>query len=155
MPKPKFCWDACIFIAILTGEQRSEDERQGLFEVIDYVERDAAIVVTSALLRTEVLDRAGSTGVRSALDAMFRRPAFVITDVNAAIADRAAALRQQVLDSGGSIKTPDAIYVATALAHRVDALHTFDERILRLNGAPAVEGLPIVKPRAAQTVLVL
>jgi predicted nucleic acid-binding protein len=155
MPRPKYCWDSCVFISLLTGEPRPEADRIGLFEVVDLVDRDQATIITSALVRTEVLDRTPNSVVRASLDGLFRRPTFVVMDLSGPIADRAGAIRQRVIDEGGSVRTPDAIFIATAIAHRADALHTFDDRLLRLSGSAHVEGLTICKPHAVQTVLPL
>ena len=39
MPKPSYCWDSCVIIALLTGEKRAQDEVDGLREVADLVDR--------------------------------------------------------------------------------------------------------------------
>jgi predicted nucleic acid-binding protein len=145
MQKPKFCWDATIFISHLTGEIRTPEETAGLAEVVDLTDSNRAIIITSSLLHTEVI---GDSRVIAALNALFRRPNFVQMNVSPEISRAAGRIR----DATG-LKTPDAIYVATAIEFRVDALHSFDDHHLRLSGAREVGGLVICKPRGVQTLL--
>ncbi len=155
MPRNRYCWDSSVFIALLTGEERPEEEKAGLLEVADLVERGEAIIVTSSLVRAEVLGDSSTPTVRSALDALFRRPQFVSLDVNATIGERAARLRESLRREGRRLASADAIFVATALAFLADALHTFDDRLLHLSGSPLVDALVICKPQGTQTVLAL
>jgi transposase-like protein len=51
--------------------------------------------------------------------------------------------------SGGSkLKTPDAIHLASAILHRADEFHTFDETLIALSGNVAGHKLTICKPIA-------
>ena len=155
MPKPKYCWDSCIFVTILTGEERSPEELQGLNEVIDLVDRRRALIITSSIVRTEVLDDIDDPKVRQGLDALFRRSSFLTVDVNNAISDKAGELRNRARAANRRLRVPDAIFVATALTHRVDALHTFDDQLLGWSQQTEVDGLLICRPGAEQTILEL
>jgi predicted nucleic acid-binding protein len=142
-----------VVVALLTGEQRDQDEIDGMLEVVDLVDRRQAMLITSAILRTEVLEDINDPTVIERLEAMFRRPSCVMIDTNRAILEKARALRTAVKASKRSLKTPDAIFVATGLLHGADALHTFDDKLLALNGRAEVDGLRIVKPHGVQTLL--
>lgn len=153
MPTPKYCWDSCVFIAILSGEERTPEEKAALLEVVDAADRGAVIIVTSAMARAEVLEDVQQPRVRELFDALFRRPNFLMMDVSAAIAERAGEIRQRARASGRRIESADAAFIATALAHRVDAFHTLDDRLLNLDGSVHVDGLHICKPSGEQTIL--
>lgn len=153
MPLHKFCWDATVFIAILTGEQRSADDMAGLAEVIELADQGRAIIVTSALIHSEAIGRPEYPNVADALRKLFQRPNFIHMDLNPELSRMAGRIREQVFDSGLSLKTEDASYIATAIAYRADALHSFDRDHLRLSGHPAVGGLVICKPKGQQTLL--
>lgn len=155
MAKPKVCWDSTVFIAILTVEERPPEDLQGLKEVIDLVDRRRLTVITSSLVRSEVLDKGYDTGVREKLRNLFRRPSFMIVEANTAISDKAGDIRDALLQSGRKLKTEDATFVATAILHGAQALHTFDDHQLALSGLPAVDGMVITKPQAEQTLLPL
>lgn len=153
MPKPKYGWDSCVFITVLTGEQRDPEEIAALMEVIDAADRANATIVTSTVTLSEVLDDDMSPTVSTQLELLFRRPNFIRFDVSAAVATRAREIRQAARKSGRSIQTPDAQHLATALAVGVDAFHTFDDKLLRLDGSSIVGGLRVCKPQGSQTVL--
>ena len=155
MSSPKFCWDSSVFIALLTAEPRSEEDVAGLSEVIDLVDRREVTVITSSLIRSEVLDDATDPDLRRRLEDLFRRPSCVMVDVNRAISDKAGSLRSACRESGRRLRTPDAVFIATALLHRVDALHSFDDDHLSLSRRPEVDGLLICKPHGTQTILSL
>jgi predicted nucleic acid-binding protein len=158
MRKIKFCWDACVFIAHLKGEERSPEEAAGMREVLELIGTHRATVVTSAIVQSEVLNRAADEAqARDRLRAMLIRPSFVVADANLAISDKAGEFRERVnaSSSGLILKRNDAIYVATAVLYGVDALHTFDPVLLNLDGSPLVDGLRICPPRGTQTTLAL
>ena len=48
-----------------------------------------------------------------------------------------------------SIKTPDALVLATAIIYKVDALHTLEDKMKKLNGSSTVDGLRICAPCGA------
>jgi predicted nucleic acid-binding protein len=153
MRKTRFCWESGIFIAILTGEQRPPEELSGLREVMELVERNVATVVVSASATGEVLNRNDDPTVRERFNALFKTPSFFRADTNQAIWERAAAIREAGVQDGRRIKTPDAVHIATAIEYRVDALHTFDGKLLKLSGKDYVEGLKICTPHAEQMLL--
>lgn len=156
MPSSKVCWDACVFTSLLDGGVgRSPDEVSGLREVVDLVDRSGLIVITSTMIETEVIGEIEDPGVVARLEALFQRPNIVQVAASAEIMRKAGQIRTAARDAGRGIKAADAIYVATALLHHADALHSFDGKVLRLDGHVAVDGLPILKPRADQTILSL
>jgi predicted nucleic acid-binding protein len=154
MPKLKFAWESTIFITHLTGEERTPEEISGLREIVDMVDQHRATIVTSTLVHGEVFSRGVDQTVEEALTALFKKPSFVQLSASPEIMHKVGQIRRAVLDQGLTIKTPDATFIATALAARVEALHSFDERhLLRLSGLPAVDGLIICKPHGTQTLL--
>src|SRR5688500_7892183 len=104
MPKPNFCWDSGVFIAVLTGEQRSSEEIAGMREVVDLVDRNGAIISTSALATSEVLNRPTSPQTREKFEALFRRPNFQMIPANSAIFTLAAEIREGATREGRSIR---------------------------------------------------
>lgn len=148
MPKRKLYWDACVFIALLTNEERPGDEMARLMEVVEMADREEVIIVTSVMTNTEVLDDDESgTFVRGQLDLLFKRPNFVRAALTSQISTLGGELREGVKKLGQNLKTPDATHLATALTHRVHELHTFDPDLLRYNGKEVARGLRICAPR--------
>ena len=154
MQKLRYCWESSVFIALLTDEQRSPEELSGLREVVEIVDQRRGVIVTSTLVHAEVFSRGVNQVVEEALDALFRKPSFVQLSASPEIMNKVGRIRRAVSDLGLSIRTPDATFIATALAARAEALHTFDDRhLIRLSGLPAVDGLVICKPHGTQTLL--
>lgn len=54
---------------------------------------------------------------------------------------------------GSKLKTPDAIHLVTAILHRADEFHTFDETLTALSGNVAGHRLTICKPIAKNSEL--
>lgn len=88
--------------------------------------------------------------LRSRFLQVFERPSYVWINTVPAIHDLAGDLRQAL-----KLRTSDAIHLASAMRIRADALHTFDDGLLKLDGKAAVNNLRICKPRAVQTELAL
>lgn len=154
MPNPNYCWDSGVFIALLTGESaRTAEEIAGMREVVDLVDRGGAIISTSAMAQPEVLSNRANPDTREKFEALFKRQNFQVIPANSAIFTLATEIREEATREGRSIRTPDAIFIATAVAYRLDALHTFDEKLLAVSGRSCARGLLICKPRASQTVL--
>lgn len=154
----KFCWDACLFIAHLNGEARPEAQAAGMREVLEMIRTGKAHIITSAVVSSEVLNRAAdAVRARDSLHIMLARPGFTVVDANLAIATKAGEFRERVNYAGSpfTLKRNDAIYVATAAVYGVDALHTFDPDLLRLNGSPLIDKLVVTEPRGLQTTLAL
>ena len=66
--------------------------------------------------------------------------------VDIRIAELAHDLRNYYAAKGQSLKTPDAIYLATAIHHRATEFHTFDNQLLSMNGNVGGNRLVICKP---------
>lgn len=151
--KSKYCWDAPLFISILEGEQRANGETEALLEVVDAADRGLATIITSVLALAEVLGDATSPDVRVRFESLFRRPNYLMVSLSPAICTTAADVRSAARAERRRIKTPDATYIATAMAYRCDALHTFDDQLVGISGRPYVNGLRICYPAGEQTVL--
>src|SRR5687767_717337 len=97
MRKTSFCWDACIFIAHLKGERRTPEETAGMREVFELIRNRKAVIVTSAIVQSEVLNRAADAAqARDRLRQMLIRPSFIVADANLAISDKAGEFRERV-----------------------------------------------------------
>ena len=155
MSSNKICWDACVFTALLKGEQRPADEISGLREIVDLVDRKKVVLITSALIETEVIGELDDATLQERLEALFQRPNIVQVAASAEILRKAGLIRKAARESNRSLKTPDAVYVATAILHAANSLQTFDDKLLALSESPIVDGLQITKPRGMQTVLQL
>ena len=153
MPPTKCCWDTTVFLAILTGEHHAPDEIAAMMEVVDAADAGRATIISSVTLKSEVLNSDAFPTLRADIDALFSRPNYIMYDVTPGISDLFADIRESARRDGRKIKTSDATFIATAIAHRAAALHTFDHQVIGLHASAHVQGLTICPPRGEQTVL--
>lgn len=154
--KPKYYWDACIFLAWIKDEgvpPRQPREMEGLAEIVDEIDSGRAILVTSTLTSTEVLDSTLTPEQRQRYNLVLKRPSAIRVNVDIRVSEFASAIRDYYLVQNLKVKVPDAIHMATAILVRVDELHTFDPDLLKFNGDVAGHALKICKPVGEQRVM--
>ncbi|MEQ8309507.1 MAG: PIN domain-containing protein [Sphingopyxis sp.] len=132
--KPIIYVDTCVFIAMLTGEQRKDDESLHVAGFAAELERREVIAVTSALTKTEILECTLTDQQRTTMERLIRPPKVQRKDVSSSILDLATEIRnfyQEERRSGRSnlptVETPDAIHLATAIYYDCPRMFTFDE----------------------------
>jgi predicted nucleic acid-binding protein len=162
--KFKYYWDTAPLIAWLTDERREDpSEMSGLAEVLEMVDRDRAVIMTSVLWRAEILDLGLSAVQRRKLDAAFDGLTVIELQVDSRIMELAGEIRafQKKSKSKSEIKyvsVPDAIHLASAIHYEAHEFHTFDGKrkginsggLLTLDGNVAGHRLKICSPRAIQ-----
>ena len=127
---------------------------QGLAEVVSMIDKKEAILITSVVSRTEVLESTLTTKNRGAFDELFKRTNCKLVDLNAPISELAHNIREYYRQQGKKLKTPDCQHLGTAIIYKCDELHTFDEGdMLPLNGNIAGHNLVICKPKGKQMVM--
>jgi predicted nucleic acid-binding protein len=158
MDKPRrIYWDSCIFISYIAGEKRDPFEVAGIDDVVQDVDSNKVILVTSVVARVEVLRDLGDK--KDKFINVLQNPNIQEIDVNKVIAQMAGDIRHQFQQIGiNRLMTPDAIHLATALWTGVDEFHTFDGSgkppgLLDINGHEILKGLRIVKPHSKQPYL--
>ena len=152
---PKYYWDSGLFIAWFKDEKRKPGEMEGLAEVVSMIDKKEAILVTSVITRTEVLESSLSKENKGEFDKLFKRTNCKQVDVDAPISELAHDIREFCKNSTGkNLKTPDSTHLATAIIYECHELHTFDEDdMISLNGNVAGHNLIICKPKGKQGVL--
>lgn len=162
--KPRFYWDTAPLIAWITNEKRDDpSEMDGLAEVVEMVERGAAVLMTSVLWRAEVLDLNLSKPQRKRLEETFDGRSFIELSIDGRILDLASEIRtvqrsSKKKDVLKNIRTPDAIHLATAIQYEATEFHTFDGKrsganpggLLTLDGNVGGHRLKICVPHANQ-----
>src|SRR5580765_7066422 len=66
-------WDACIFLAWLQDETLDPGIMEGIEDTVRRVHNNQAILVTSIMTRTEVLDSRMPKAARDKFDNLFKR----------------------------------------------------------------------------------
>lgn len=147
-----YCWDTSVLLALLMGgeDNRTPEEVIGLRAAVDDISSGRATLVTSALIFAEVLPGAMGPQRYEIFERFFERENVEVYEVSAAIARSAGDVRRRATEQGWKLAAEDALFIATALAARSEALHTFDTDQLRL--APTFrDDLVICRPTGMQT----
>jgi predicted nucleic acid-binding protein len=134
-PKPIVYLDACIFISMLTGEQRPNNESAEVAGLAILIEKKEIIPVTSTITRVEVLECRLTEQQKTIMKSLLRPPKIQVKEASAPIMDLAAEIRdyyQRLKDGATSnlptVETPDAIHLSTAIHYDCAVFYTFDER---------------------------
>lgn len=163
--KLRFYWDTAPIIAWIKDEKREDpSEMDELAEVIDLVERNKAVLMTSVLWRAEVLAGALNDDQKRNLTRVFQNRYIQELSIDARVMDLAGEIRtfhkrnpqhKGVLQN---IRVPDAIHLASAIHYDATAFHTFDGKkaggqkssLLTLDGNVGGHRLKICVPKADQ-----
>lgn len=143
---PLYYWDTCMFLAWLKDEARQPGDMDGVREVIERSQRRDCRLMTSVLTTVEVLQAKIPAGVDTLLTGLMKRMLRVGIDTK--VAQLAHDVRNQYAKEGRSLKTPDALHLASAILHRADEFHTFDQQLIDMSGNVAGHRLVICKPIA-------
>lgn len=154
MQRIRYCWDSCVFIAILSDEERPNDELVALRDVVDAVDRGQVSMITSTIVQAEVLDVVEDPDKAARFRHLMNLPNVTEESVTHGIARDAGEMRL-ALRGKQKLQTADAIFIATALVHKCNSLQTYDDKLLNLSGRQEVKGLAITRPVADQTSLAL
>lgn len=144
---PLYYWDTCLFLAWLKDEIRRTGEMDGVREVIDRSKKRDCRLMTSVLTTVEVLQAKIPAGVDNLFVGLMKRMSCVSVDRK--VAQLAHDIRNDHAKQGKRLKAPDAIHLATAILHRADELHTFDEQLLTMSGNVSGHRLVICIPVAS------
>jgi predicted nucleic acid-binding protein len=133
-------WDTCAWIAHIQNERiRGPDgktvvENRGAMcrSVLEAAERGIVEIVVSAICLVEVLARNRSSGTDDQkVRDFFDNDYILLVNVDKQVGDFA---RRLMLAGHAGLKPPDAVHLATACIANVEAFHTFDDRLLALDG---------------------
>ncbi|MDA8014942.1 MAG: PIN domain-containing protein [Gammaproteobacteria bacterium] len=146
MSKKLICWDSSVFIDWLRDEESTNPERLPLIQsVIEKAENGECQLLASALVLVEVLEKATPGGGMGKFENLLGSSRIVrAIPANVFVAQKARKIRNHFYPDK-KISVPDAVHIATAIVSKADVLHTSDDRLLSLNGAPEVDRLAITE----------
>jgi predicted nucleic acid-binding protein len=153
-------WDACAWIALIQREKIRdsngkliEDRDQMCRDVIEAARKGKIEIVTSTLCLAEVCKHPALQDTKKAdqIAAYFENDFVLLVDVDVFVGEKA---RELMLGGYSGLKPPDAIHIATALiSPRVEEMHTFDDKLLKLTerlDTETGERLKIRKPSTGE-----
>ncbi|MCX6841289.1 MAG: PIN domain-containing protein [candidate division WOR-3 bacterium] len=130
--KTRLYWDSSIFLAWLKGEiDCGADVLGGIAELVEQIENDDAVLITSILTKAEILRGTLSPDAKSKLDGMLRRRNVVVHETNQWVWEMCHHLRDfyrqaNHKDDLPTLTVPDAIHIATALLYSPCEFYTLD-----------------------------
>jgi predicted nucleic acid-binding protein len=133
-------WDACSWIAHIQqerilgsdGETPVEDRGAMCRPVLEAAEKGIVEIVVSALCLVEVLARNRAAGIDDQkVRDFFDNDYILLVNLDKQVGDLA---RRLMLTGHPGLKPPDAVHLATACVANADEFHTFDDRLLALDG---------------------
>ena len=161
--KPLYYWDSCVFIAWLTEDPAYEEFLPGLEEYASQVDRNEIVLVTSTIVRGEVLPDKMPGNTMAKFEQFLKRRNVTEAAMDPRVSKLSAAIRNYYVGEkkAGRVtkipSTPDAIHLATAVLYEVKEMHTFDDggtggglSRLALSGNVAGYTLKVCRPQPAQ-----
>jgi len=132
-------WDSCSWIALILNEVIVHDgeivENRGAHcrAVIRDAEKGSVELFTSALTLVEVNkgSRPGGVVVPDSLKDFFENDYIVVVSLDRQVGELGRALMQR---GYSKLKPPDASHIAAAAIACVEEMHTFDDKLLALDG---------------------
>ncbi len=156
-PPKRIYWDACSWIATIQKEKiykdgvLTEDRDMLCRSVIEAAKQNKFEIVTSAFCLAEVCkNEVMRDQSPDKIAAYFENEYILLVALDTFVGARA---RDLMLARYAGLKPPDAIHVATAALVNAFEMHTFDDKLLGLNGKiDKLDGtkLTICKPQTGE-----
>ena len=133
-PVPKYYWDACGFISYV---EKHSERLAAIEAILSLAEKGTVEVVTSTITITEVAfadyektNKALDPEIENRIDNLWAPSSPInLVDFHPLIAKIARDYIRQVIPIGWSLKSKDAIHLATAQQMSVSVLHTYNDKL--------------------------
>jgi predicted nucleic acid-binding protein len=129
----RYCFDTNVIVEILTNNasgHRTPAEWQGIKDLTREVDSGRATLVLPTIIFAELLP--SHHGDVELLERLFQRKSIEMWDLTVRIGRRAAELRDQAKALTGKVlRTPDAIFLATAELAKVNELFSLDPDVFK------------------------
>lgn len=122
---PTYCWDSCVFISLLNGEDRTDDEMRNLRAVEKLSDEGGCNILTASITLVEVLACQMTAEQEDLFQALLLRSNVTAVSITPRIAVKAREIRDYYVGRGMKLAVPDSIHLATAIQYNA-VLHTYD-----------------------------
>lgn len=153
---PRFYFDACVFLAFISGET-------GRVETIDEllkVSKAGKLKVLTSTLSIVEVSYAASEKIGGVLDPAIEaridnlwndRAAVTLIEVTAAVNRKAREFMRDGLRNGWKLRPPDAIHLASAVMQKAEEFYTYN--LQDFKRYETITGIKISEPYLTQTIL--
>jgi predicted nucleic acid-binding protein len=132
-------WDACVWIALIQQEKIRDtsgnlvEDRYGMCRnVINAATRGQIEIATSTFSFAEVCKNPDVMGkAEDKIAAFFENDYVLPVNLDRAVGERARIL---MMSGFSKLKPPDACHLASAAIANAEEMHTFDDKLLALDG---------------------
>ena len=128
-------WDACTWIALIQREKIAiggADRDTLCRAVIAEAKKDKIEILTSTLSLVEVCKSPEiRTTKEDQIAAFFENDYILLMNLDRLVGEQA---RQLMTVGHAGLKPPDAVHIASAILGQASELHTFDDKLLKLDG---------------------
>jgi len=148
-------WDASVFIAWMKDEVRENaQEMGGVYETIAAVERGEILLVCGEIINQDMIETVMTHEAQAKYYALFKRRKSQLLPDDPRVKKLTREIREYYAVRREPVpKLADATHLAYAIHYQVDEFHTFDHRLVALDGMVAGHGLRICKPWASQLLI--
>lgn len=130
--KPRFYWDACVFLSYVNED---EDRIGDISSLLEHAEKREIEIVTSTVSIVEVAFGAAerrqsalSEEMETKINKLWETSSPIkLVEFHVLIAEEAKKLMRRGVPLGWSLKPKDAVHLATAQRLEVTELHTYDD----------------------------
>lgn len=141
---PLYYWDTCVFLAWLKDEKQDSTVIAGMERTVRLVDNNRAVLLTSVVTRTEILESTLDEKRRIDFKRLFTRRNVIMATLDHRIADLSHEVRDYYIQKGINLTSPDCHHLATAIYYEAMELNTMDgcgkkkkHCLLPLNGVVA------------------
>lgn len=154
----KVYWDACIFLAWLKNEPCEPGVMEGIEATVQQVHDNEAILFTSIMTQTEVLDSTLPKEAQTKFGNLFKRRNVTWVNHDPPVGKLSHDIRDYYNRKGIKLTSADTVHLASAILYEADEFHTLDGSgkrkrktdLLTLNGNVAGHKLLIKEPKLSQ-----
>ena len=160
--KEKIYWDACIFLAWLQDEPGDPGVMEGIEEAVRQVQNNEAILITSIMTQTEVLESKMPKEAQLKFENLFKRRNVLWINHDTRVGKLSHDIRDHYDQQSIKISSADSVHLASAILYEASVFYTLDGSgkkkrgyLLPLDGNVAGHKLAIKKPYKSQLSLKL
>ena len=124
---PLFYWDTCVFLAWLKDEPNDATVLAGMEETVKLVDNYRAVLMTSVVTRTEILESTLDATMLSNFHRIFSRRNVYMAVLDHKIADISHEIRNYYREKEGkNLSSTDCHHLATAIHYEAMEMNTMD-----------------------------